>query len=394
MTVDHTYFNSINNCEKAYILGLIIFNIKESGSDKIVIEIELNMEKMKDSNCVDFSYNMYCKLVDIDRNNYVYYKNIDNVIETLKKVGKVQCNNYNIIELTITSMYIIKDIFVKHLDLYLVHTKTYDLSLFMNTLYNTDKKLLNNVLKAYIEKNGRIVKDTLYIKFYNYKTLQQLITVYDTPYKILKEDCFTGADEKDVYIIEYKNSNMIDFLGKIYASDMGEAIYVNYVNYVNNAIYNFTNNNSDEDPVLKIIKVDKDAIVPTKNNYSDAGLDLTIIKESKRLNSDTVLYDTGIKLEIPNGYYVEIVSRSSISKSGYMLANNIGIIDQGYTGNLYIALRKINKDCEDLVLPYKCSQIIMKKQIYPKIIIRDDTEKEIKNQDTSRGDGGFGSTDK
>jgi len=391
MTVDHTYFNSINNCEKAYILGLIIFNIKESSSDKIVIEIELNTEKMKDSNCVDLSYNMYCKLSDIDRNNYVYYKNIDNVIEKLKKVGKVQCNNYNIIELTIASMYIIKDIFVKHLDLYLVYTKTYDLSLFMNTLYNTDRKLLNNVLKAYIEKNGRIVKDTLYIKFYNYKTLQQLITVYDTPYKILKEDCFTGADEKDVYIIEYKNSNMIDFLGKIYASDMGEAIYVNYVN---NAIYNFTKNNSDEDPVLKIIKVDKDAIVPTKNNYSDAGLDLTIIKESKRLNSDTVLYDTGIKLEIPNGYYVEIVSRSSISKSGYMLANNIGIIDQGYTGNLYIALRKINKDCEDLVLPYKCSQIIVKKQIYPKIIIRDDTEKEIKNQDTSRGDGGFGSTDK
>lgn len=392
MTVDHTYFNSINNCEKAYILGLIVFNIKESSSDKIVIEIELNTEKMKDSNCVDLSYNMYCKL--IDRNNYVYYKNIDNVIETLKKVGKVQCNNYNIIELTITSIYIIKDIFVKHLDLYLVNMKRYDLSLFMNTIYNTDRKLLNNVLKAYIEKNGRIVKDTLYIKFYNYKTLQQLITVYDTPYKILKEDCFTGADEKDVYIIEYKNSNMIDFLGKIYASytsDLDEAIYVNYVN---NAIYNFTNNNSDEDPVLKIIKVDKDAIVPTKNNYSDAGLDLTIIKEAKRLNSDTVLYDTGIKLEIPNGYYVEIVSRSSISKSGYMLANNIGIIDQGYTGNLYIALRKINKDCEDLVLPYKCSQIIMKKQIYPKIIIRDDTEKEIKNQDTSRGDGGFGSTDK
>ena len=371
---------------------MIVFNIKESSSDKIVIEIELNTEKMKDSNCVDLSYNMYCKL--IDRNNYVYYKNIDNVIETLKKVGKVQCNNYNIIELTITSIYIIKDIFVKHLDLYLVNMKRYDLSLFMNTIYNTDRKLLNNVLKAYIEKNGRIVKDTLYIKFYNYKTLQQLITVYDTPYKILKEDCFTGADEKDVYIIEYKNSNMIDFLGKIYASytsDLDEAIYVNYVN---NAIYNFTNNNSDEDPVLKIIKVDKDAIVPTKNNYSDAGLDLTIIKEAKRLNSDTVLYDTGIKLEIPNGYYVEIVSRSSISKSGYMLANNIGIIDQGYTGNLYIALRKINKDCEDLVLPYKCSQIIMKKQIYPKIIIRDDTEKEIKNQDTSRGDGGFGSTDK
>ena len=387
MTIDHAYFNSINNCDKAYILGLIVFNIKESNSDKVVIEFELNTEKMKDS-YVELSYNMYTKLSDIDKKNYVYYNNIDNVIETLKKIGKVQCNNYNVLELTIASMYIIKDIFVKHLDLYLVKMKTYDLSLFMNTVYNTDRALLNNFLKAYIEKNGRISNDSLYIKFYNYNTMQQLITVYDTPYKILKEDSFTGTDEKDVYIIEYKNSNMIDFLGKIYANNgAADAIYVN------NTIHNFTNN-SDEAPVLKIIKVDKDAIVPTKNNYSDAGLDLTIIKESKRLNSDTVLYDTGIKLEIPNGYYVEIVSRSSISKSGYMMANNVGIIDQGYTGNLYIALRKINKDCEDLVLPFKCSQIIMKKQIYPKVIISDDTENEVKIQGTSRGEGGFGSTDK
>ena len=35
----------------------------------------------------------------------------------------------------------------------------------------------------------------------------------------------------------------------------------------------------------------------------------------------------------------------------------------------------------------------MKKQIYPKIIIRDDTNNtEFKLQDTSRGEGGFGST--
>lgn len=402
MTVDHTYFTSINTCEKAYILGLIIFNIKENGSDKIIVEFELNTEKMKGSS-VDLSYSMYNKLSVIDKDNYVYYKNIDNLIEILKKVGKVQYDKYNNVELTITSMYIIKDIFVKHLDLYLVHLKSYDLSLFMNTIYNTDKKILNNILKAYIEKNGKIVKNALYIKFYNYNTLNHVTSIYDIPHKILKEDIVANAansasatkssdeNEKNVYVLEYTNSNMIDFLGKVYINTVDTDDI-----YVNNAIYNFTNNSDGEVPVLKIIKVDKDAILPTKNNYSDAGLDLTIIKESKRLNSDTVLYDTGIKLEIPNGYYVEIVSRSSISKSGYMLANNIGIIDQGYTGNLYIALRKINKDCEDLVLPYKCSQIIMKKQIYPKVIIRDDTisDTEIRNQNTSRGAGGFGSTDK
>ena len=79
-----------------------------------------------------------------------------------------------------------------------------------------------------------------------------------------------------------------------------------------------------------------------------------------------------------------------------MLANSVGIIDQGYTGNLYVALRKINKDCADLVMPYKCCQIIMKKQIYPKIVIEDlvSTGADSRSDSaTSRGSGGFGSTD-
>ena len=81
-----------------------------------------------------------------------------------------------------------------------------------------------------------------------------------------------------------------------------------------------------------------------------------------------------------------------------MLANSVGIIDQGYTGNLYVALRKINKDCADLVMPYKCCQIIMKKQIYPKIVIEDLVRADTgtgshSDSTTSRGSGGFGSTD-
>jgi dUTP pyrophosphatase len=261
----------------------------------------------------------------------------------------------------------------------------------MNTICNTDKKLLNNIMKAYIEKNGRLHDNCLHLKIYNYNTLKQLNEIYKTPHKILKEDSSTAnINEKNLYILEYKNSNMIDFLGQVYVNENDTDDL-----YVNKSMRNFVNYNNDENPILKIVKVDNEAIVPSKNNYSDAGLDLTIIRESKRLNSDTMLYDTGIKLEIPNGYYVEIVPRSSISKSGYMLANNIGIIDQGYTGNLYVALRKINKECEDLVLPYKCCQIIMKKQVYPKIIIRDDTNNAgINMQNTSRGEGGFGSTGK
>ena len=392
---EHSYFSSINSYEKAYMLGLIIFNIKENSSDKIIVEIELKMDKIKDTDTA-LSYNMYNKLNEIDKKNYSYYKNIDKIIENFKKIGKVQCDNFNILQITIASLYIIKDIFVKHLDLYLVNIKYYDLSLFMNTICNADKTLLNNFIKAYIEKNARIYNNCLYIKIYNYNTLKQITEIYNTPHKVLKEEVdikedTVNGEKNEQYVIEYKNSNMIDFLGQIYtnSADIDEL-------YINNSIYNFLNN--DNRPVLKIYKADVGTIVPSKNNYSDAGLDLTIIREHKVLNTDTVLYDTGIKLEIPNGYYVEIVPRSSISRSGYALANSIGIIDQGYTGNLYVALRKINNDCENLVLPYKCCQIIMKKQIYPKIIIEDLTEhltEERKDNilSTSRGSGGFGSTD-
>jgi deoxyuridine 5'-triphosphate nucleotidohydrolase len=361
-------------------LGLILFNIKENCSDKIIVEINFAKEKI---------------------NNYKYYKNIDKIIEIFKKFGKVQfnCDN-NTIELTISSLYIIKDIFVKHLDLYLVNTKHYDLSLYINTIYNADKNLLNNFVKAYIEKNGEIANNCLYIKIYNYNTLKRITEIYKTPHKVLKEDCVDKDCVGELYVLEYKNSNMIDFMGQIYINGTAMDDL-----HMNDDLYNFLENPDSAtgatgeagtgSPELKIYKADADAVVPSKNNYSDAGLDLTIIKEYKRLNSDTVLYDTGIKLEIPNGYYVEIVPRSSISRSGYILANSVGIIDQGYTGNLYVALRKINKDCEDLVMPYKCCQIIMKKQIYPKIVIEDlvSTETDSHNDSgTSRGSGGFGST--
>lgn len=62
MILDNTYFTSINSCEKAYILGLIIFNIKENISGKIIIEIELKKDSIDN---VALSYNNVDKLIDI-----------------------------------------------------------------------------------------------------------------------------------------------------------------------------------------------------------------------------------------------------------------------------------------------------------------------------------------
>jgi dUTP pyrophosphatase len=181
---------------------------------------------------------------------------------------------------------------------------------------------------------------------------------------------------------------MIDLLGMLYSNCDCP--------YYNNYIYTYNNRDGNSIPSIKVFKECDEAVIPSKARYSDAGYDLTIIKEYKRLTSNTIIYDTGIKLEIPNGYYVEIVPRSSISKSGYILANNVGIIDQGYRGNLYIALAKINDEMPDLTLPYKCCQMIVKKQVYSKLVYSGSggsggsSDSAIGN--SSRGTGAFGST--
>ena len=235
-------------------------------------------------------------------------------------------------------------------------------------------------IKAFFEFYGSISNENNKSYIYLSHTNNKLINKIKEKMNIPCDDEIQGAN---LYTIKYDNVNAIDFLGLLYNKNnnlYNSLYYKKYLNIVNNYEKN-------ELAILKVYRTNENAIIPSKNRNSDAGYDLTIIKKVKNNSDKTVLYDTGIKLDIPNGYYVEIFPRSSISKSGYMLANNVGIIDQSYRGNLYVALRKINKECLDLELPWKCCQIIVKKQIYSNLMF---VEEEIEN--TKRGEGGFGST--
>jgi len=73
-------------------------------------------------------------------------------------------------------------------------------------------------------------------------------------------------------------------------------------------------------------------------------------------------------------------------KTGYCLANDIGIIDRSYIGPIIAAIRKFDRSAKDLELPARIVQIIPRQIINPQIIYVDDLD------DTTRGSGGFGST--
>jgi len=138
---------------------------------------------------------------------------------------------------------------------------------------------------------------------------------------------------------------------------------------------------------MRCLKTRSDGIIPSKQRASDAGYDLTIIEKIKTAG-DVEFYTTGIKIQMEMGWMGLIYPRSSISNTGYILANSVGVIDRSYLGELIVALRKVDSNAADITLPARVAQIVP----YP--IIHFDVVEVNEFEKTSRGDRGFGSTGK
>ena len=272
-------------------------------------------------------------------------------------------NNKNIKEILLKNGLNINNNFISDNILNLIKTS-------INNFNNFNDECKKGFIRGLYEANNKniiisdVIKDIFpYIKEFILK---------DIKYQIIKND----NDEDVIYFINKYNINK--FQKKIYYSNNNTSLLTSFS----------INNNLNYKPSIKVYKTDKDAVIPSKAFEEDAGYDLTIIKKIKDFNSKTTLYDTGIKIEVDEGYYTEIVPRSSISKFGYILANNIGIIDNHYRGNLMIALTKIADDAPEIEFPFKCCQLIVRKQIFSNLY-------EITDDDlssTARNEGGFGST--
>lgn len=137
---------------------------------------------------------------------------------------------------------------------------------------------------------------------------------------------------------------------------------------------------------FKFIKTRQDAVTPFKGRISDSGYDLTLLEKIKSYGSCD-LYETGIKIQPKFGFYFDMIPRSSIIKTGYMLANNVGIIDASYRESIKVALIKVDPNAKPLTMPCRLVQLIPRK-IYHQDI------REVDNFDftTDRDLGGFGSS--
>lgn len=141
--------------------------------------------------------------------------------------------------------------------------------------------------------------------------------------------------------------------------------------------------------IIKIKKLNPNAIIPTKGSTNAAGLDLyaCIDEPTKVWSGDTVKIGTGIAIQPPEGYFGAIYARSGLAtKHGLRPANAVGVADFDYTGEYIVALYNDKPESYTVQPGERIAQVVFQPYLNAEIEIVEEL-----NQ-TERGSGGFGSS--
>jgi len=175
---------------------------------------------------------------------------------------------------------------------------------------------------------------------------------------------------------------------------------------------------------MKVLLKHKDAKIPTRATSGSVGYDVTAV--SMTVTDNYIEYDTGIIVIPTEGYYVQAVPRSSITKKQIILKNGVGIIDPDFRGtvkfrfstptglgvNEFTVVASVEEDAETgdelaFLVPFTYSPVEKEDNdfnldiynvgdkigqlIITKAYVEDNWEEIYEIDDTTR-QGGFGST--
>lgn len=127
-------------------------------------------------------------------------------------------------------------------------------------------------------------------------------------------------------------------------------------------------------------------MLPVRAHEADAGADLRASRYEKFMPGEIKTVPTGVRVAIPKGYVGLLFARSSLCNLGAMLANGVGVIDSGYTGEIKVPLFNASPRVFELPASERIAQLIIVPCELPTFRRVEALEK------TERGEGGFGST--
>lgn len=104
---------------------------------------------------------------------------------------------------------------------------------------------------------------------------------------------------------------------------------------------------------------DDSSILPIRANPSDAGLDIFYDGNSCSIEpGGNRLMTTGIKMEIPHGYMIQVCNRSSMGAKRSLIVG-AHIVDSGYKGEIFIDLHNVGSETQHIDHGAKIAQLIM-----------------------------------
>ncbi|HQL11928.1 MAG TPA: dUTP diphosphatase [bacterium] len=137
--------------------------------------------------------------------------------------------------------------------------------------------------------------------------------------------------------------------------------------------------------IVKILKINKDAIIPNYVIKGDAGLDLYSLEDYVLKPGERKVFFTGIKMEFSKRYYARIAPKSGLALK-YGIDTLGGVIDSSYRGEYGVILINHGKEDFKIEKGMKLAQIIFERIGKAKFKI-------VSNlKDTERRDGAFGHT--
>jgi dUTP pyrophosphatase len=134
---------------------------------------------------------------------------------------------------------------------------------------------------------------------------------------------------------------------------------------------------------LKVKKLNPQGKSPERAKIGDAGYDLCAATIEDL--GDRIKVGTGLSIQPAAGWFCEVYSRSSNTKKGIMLMNSVGIIDNGYTGEIMCIFYKTRENAT-IQVGDRIAQLIPKRYVMVNIEEVDELD------ETDRSSNGFGST--
>jgi len=139
---------------------------------------------------------------------------------------------------------------------------------------------------------------------------------------------------------------------------------------------------------LRIAKLKDEAVVPSRAHTGDAGLDLYACEAAHLGPGERWSVGTGVAVEIPEGHAGMVLPRSGIARDhGIALVNSPGLIDAGYRGEVRVLL--LNTD------PAETFRVEPGERIAQLVVVPVGLPEPVEVEalsESSRGDGGFGSS--